>query len=228
MTGLRQFADAASGLAFESDLFADSANQIGVWRARTNALVCPAACQNRAGFARAAARSGDRGWPVLFRPTGGGAAPQGPGALNFVVSVTVGEGFRMERGYQLLIQPVRAALGHDGRKLAVGAVNNSFCDGRWNLSIGGKKVAGAAQRWRRAGRGKTRILAHAVILTDGAIIPGVAAVGALHRDLRLGPVRAESHTTLDDEIGPPAQNMAEFAAELRRAALRGIAALERG
>ena len=208
-------------------MLADSAPKIGVWCARANALVCPAAYQNRAGFARAAVRSGARGWPVLFRSTGGGAAPQGPGALNFAVSVTVGEGFKMERGYQLLIQPIRAALGHGGRKLAVGAINNSFCDGRWNLSINGKKVAGAAQRWRRAGRGKTRILAHAVILTGGAIVPGVAAIGALHRDLRLGPVRAESHTTLDDEIGPSAQNMAELAAGLRRAALREIGALGR-
>lgn len=223
--GLRRFDDAAAGLRFESALFDDDAPGVGVWNARAKAIVCPAAYQRRAGFSQVAARSAGRGWRVFFRSSGGGAVPQGPGVMNFAIAITAGGGFRMECGYRLIIRCIRSALGDGGRRLKAGAVNNSFCDGRWNLSFGKKKVAGIAQHWRGAAGGKHRILIHAAILIGGKIAPVIGAVDAMHCDMGLCRVHASSHTTIESEVGAAVINPAAFAGRLRGAALREVAAM---
>lgn len=224
--GVRRFDDVAAGLRFESALFDDDAPAVGVWGARANAIVCPAAYRRRAGFAQVAARSARRGWRIFFRSTGGGAVPQGAGVLNFAVSMTANGHFRMESGYRLIAGAIRAALGSGGRQLTTGAINNSFCNGGWNLSVGKKKVVGMAQHWRGAKGGKNRILMHAAILIGGRIAPGIGAVDAIHHDMGLCRVYAKSHTTMENALAPAVINPAAFADKLRGAALREIAAMD--
>jgi lipoate-protein ligase A len=43
------------------------------------------------------------------------------------------------------------------------AVTGSFCDGRFNLAVGLRKIAGTAQYWRCAGD-RHAVLAHALLL----------------------------------------------------------------
>lgn len=201
MTGvLQQFSSAAEGLAFEAGLFAAQEAAAGLWTSEKDTLVCPLSFSNRPSFESAAKSSGKRGWPVFSRPTGGGAVPQGSGVLNLALSFNAPPKFTIGDGYRLITRVIREGLGDEGIKLAAGPTPSSFCDGDWNLSIGGKKVVGTAQRWRPVGSGATRVLAHALILTAGPIGPGARAVDAFNRELGLSPVSPGVHTTLAQAI----------------------------
>lgn len=187
---------ASDGLAFEATLFAESRSATALWTCRQRALVCPAAYERRPGFAAASKQIQALGWPVVVRRSGGGTVPQGPGVLNLVLALTVSQGFDIEDGYTLIANAIRRGLGDHGTRLVSGATEGSFCDGASNLSTDGRKVAGLAQHWRpRPGR-QTRVLAHAMILTEGDLEPGVKAVNAFHDCLGLPLVHRQAHTTL--------------------------------
>lgn len=200
-------------------MFAGTGPVVGLWTAEENALVCPAAHGGRTGFAEAVARSATRGWPIATRTTGGGAVPQGPGILNFALAVTVEKGFTIEDGYRLITRAIRRGLGDYGQRLKAGTNPGSFCDGKWNLSLAGRKFVGTAQRWRPSG-GRVRILAHALVLVCGPVHVCARAVDAYHQDSGLEPVRAEAHTTLETELGPLVPSMRQLADALHSSAFR--------
>lgn len=217
--------DVAEGLALESTLF-DGANVCcGLWQSATPALVCPAAYQRLTGFERAAERSAARGWPVSCRPSGGGAVPQGIGVVNLAMAVTVRSGFLIEDGYRLITDPIRAVLRQLGLEATTGATPYSFCNGTWNLSIDGRKLVGTAQRWRPLPKGEMRILSHALVLHELAI--PARAVDAFHRDLGLGPIRAEAHITLGDILGDRLPRASDLAAALQAAAVDALDRIHR-
>lgn len=198
MTGLlRQFSSPAEGLAFEAELFAGRDSAVGLWTCKNDALVCPASYRNSPGFRDASLHSLKRGWPVFTRPTGGGAVPQEPGTVNLAIAFTAPRGFTINDGYRLITNIIRDGLGSTGTRLATGPTPTSFCDGDWNLSIRGKKVVGTAQRWRPLGDLKTRILAHALILTQGTVETGAQAVDAFNADLGLSAISCDAHTSLE-------------------------------
>ncbi len=222
---LQWVGDVAEGLALEAEMFTASEALVNLWSAETEALVCPRAYRTRPGFELAVSRSGERGWPVHQRRTGGGTVPQGPGVLNLSFAVTVGRGFTIEAGYLLVTRIIRSVTGELGLMAHTGATPGSFCDGTWNLSLDGRKFVGTAQRWRSRGGGRSRMLAHALILAEGEIAPGAEAVDAFHADLGLDPVRSEVHTTLAAELGGDAPEGEPFAQALRAATLRELAEL---
>ncbi len=193
---LRQFASVAEGLTFEAGLFSAQGPQVGLWTAGAAALVCPRAYLVRSGFAVAAAASAQRGWPVYLRPTGGGTVPQGQGVANLALAFDAPQGFTIEDGYLLLIQILRAGLAVQMR-----AQNtpDSFCDGDWNLTIGGRKMIGTAQRWRPMPNSCPRILAHAMILTSLDVAACADAVSAFYCNLGLVPIKADAHTSFWQE-----------------------------
>lgn len=205
------FPTAAEGIAAELALPAPGAL---VWQAQAQSIVLPQAFAQRTGFADAARASAARGWPLILRPTGGGAVPQGPGGINLALSWPVGEGDTIEGFYRRLCAPIRAVLAAQGLRADPGVTPGSFCDGRFNLAIDGRKIAGTAQRWRAGADGR-RALAHALILFDPPLDAGVAAVAALHCDLGLPPVRRAVHATI--RAFRPALTASAFADALRRA-----------
>ncbi|THH37278.1 hypothetical protein E4Z66_10175 [Aliishimia ponticola] len=209
----------ADGLALEADAFGGQGATVCLWSARRRALVCPANLRRKPGFDAARQQAAARGWPVYLRPTGGGAVPQGPGVLNLALAFNAGRTFTIEDGYRLLTQIIRDAIPADW---TTGATPNSFCDGAWNLALSGRKVVGTAQRLRPIGGGRRRVLAHAMIMTDGDVATGAAAVGAFHHDLGLGPIEAGVHTTLSEMLPALAEQMSGVAASLEDAALREI------
>lgn len=213
-TSLHRVSDVAEGLALEADAFAAEDSTALVWTSRTPALVCPASSRHKRDFKAATLRSGQRGWPVHLRPTGGGAVPQGPGVVNLALVLTVGRDFGIETGYRLITDVIRAALAPQGTELTAGATSGSFCDGAWNLSIRGQKIVGTAQRIRPLKGGWRRVLAHALILVEGDIGPGVGAVNGFHEGLGLPPVTADAHTTLAKALGPNAPDPTEIARKL--------------
>lgn len=125
---------------------------------------------------RAVKHMGEAGWPVVVRETGGTAVAMGPGVLNLSLVlprslVVDASGYSIDMVYQLLCDPIRQALLTLGIPTRFGSVPGVFCDGRFNLVAGGKKIAGTAQvsRANIARNGNTTegyVLAHASLLVD--------------------------------------------------------------
>jgi lipoate-protein ligase A len=133
-------------------------------------LVVPRTYRRHQGFEQACRDFAQDGWPVTVRLSGGGVVPQGPGIINLSLAYAV-DGKPLDHSdgaYQRLCAPIQDALGRYGVITAIRAVEGSFCDGRYNLAVEvdgtPRKVAGAAQVWRRAGD-RQIVLAHALILS---------------------------------------------------------------
>ncbi len=123
-------------------------------------LVAPRSVAQEPGWAAAAAR-----FPVQVRSSGGGLVPQGPGLWNLSLvwptdSVTP---VATDAIYRALCAELAAAFARLGLATEVQAVEGSFCDGRFNLAAGGRKLVGTAQSWRRVG-GRPMVLAHALVV----------------------------------------------------------------
>ncbi len=172
------------------------------------------------------------GWPALptdgrfgelqVRASGGGLVPQGEGVWNLSLAwpaPAAGPG-DSTAVYQALCDALAAAFARLGVQAAPQPVNGSFCDGRFNLAVGGRKLVGTAQAWRRVD-GRPLVLAHAVIVVqaDPAALAARcnAFEAALGSDTRY---RAEALTSLalatgDAAIGPRAlQVLAEQFAQV--------------
>ena len=130
-------------------------------------LVVPLSYRRHAKLDAACADFAARGWPVRLRRSGGGVVPQGPGVLNVSLAYAVEgpPGTLAERVYADLCSAIARALATFGIDAQTRAVEGSFCDGRFNLAVGPRKIAGTAQYWRRAG-GRQAVLAHALLLVD--------------------------------------------------------------
>jgi lipoate-protein ligase A len=153
-------------------------------------------------FAQAADAMREAGWPVVVRHSGGTAVPHGPGILllSMVYALPQRGGAAVDDGYRQLCDWMARALDELGIYATCRAVPSAFCDGRYNLAVGPRKVAGTAQRWRRRTvEGVTRegVLAHALLLIDGDPTEMTAAINRFYRlagaDARFD---AESVTTL--------------------------------
>jgi len=130
-------------------------------------------------FYDAAAELAANGWPVIVRETGGFAVALDPGIVNLSLviprSLLAGiPGPSIDLVYHLLCRPIRQTLSSLNIKTGFGSVPRAFCDGRFNLVVDGKKIAGTAQAWR-AGRigqianGDGYVLAQAALLVDSDI-----------------------------------------------------------
>lgn len=134
----------------------------------TPGLVVPSSYRRFERFEALAERFAARGWPVSVRRSGGGLVPQGPGVLNVSLAwrTACGMGHAMEPVYEGLCTKLRQALRPFGVDAAPQAVDGSFCDGRYNLAVGGRKVAGTAQYWQRISASEHVVLAHACLLVE--------------------------------------------------------------
>jgi len=130
-------------------------------------LVVPKGYRRLPAFDAACAASAAAGWPVQVRESGGGLVPQGPGLCNLSL-VWRGEG-AMPSGtdaiYRELSDGLAAAFARLGVVTATHAVEGSFCDGRFNLAVNGRKLVGTAQAWKRIA-GQPAVLAHAVVVVS--------------------------------------------------------------
>lgn len=157
-----------------------------VWES-AQGLVVPRTYKRFEAFPAACANFALEGWPVAIRQSGGGIVPQGPGILNLSLAYAV-QGKPLDhsdQAYLLICRIISQTLQEYGIASHPGAVEGSFCDGRYNLAVGcgtaAKKVAGTAQLWRRQAiappQGSVQIvLVHALILAavDVAAVTGQA------------------------------------------------------
>ena len=132
-------------------------------------------------FAQASAALGAEGWPVVVRSSGGSCVPQGPGMLNLSVIHPRIKGWTLEDGYLLLCYLLGRLLASYGIDAETGEVPGSFCDGRFNLQIGEKKLVGTAQRWAGGNREHAAVLAHACLLVDLDLPEVTGRINQLYR-----------------------------------------------
>ena len=178
--------------------------EILVWTT-TSCLVAPRAFARRPGFEAGRARVEARGMPLLLRETGGDLAPQGPSVLNVTVAFAASSPFGVEDAYGRLCSPLLALLRARGVAAYCASVPEAFCDGRFNIAVGRRKLAGTAQRWRprtrRAGTDEAglAVLAHAALFVEPDFDRYADAANAFYEGCRLDRrVRAEAHVALAD------------------------------
>lgn len=148
-------------------------------------------------------------WPVYVRQSGGTAVPHGPGTINFSLflprpRVMV---WTIDDIYRALGLPLSLMLQTTyGLHPYFGEVPGSFCDGRFNVVVQGKKVVGTSQVWKGgpAGLSSKRpgyILAHATLLTTVDREQVVTALNAWY-ELAEGtkPVYIDTVATLADFV----------------------------
>lgn len=173
--------DALLPFAFEELLCRDIGEgaqpSIHFWR---HAHACILGMRDRqlpeAEVGMAALRS--RGYEVVVRHSGGAAVPLDEGVLNFsiVMPMQVGQiSFQedFERMAQLIAQAASRFTGLP--PVVVGEVAGSYCPGSFDLSVGGRKFAGIAQR-----RQTKAHIVHAFILIAGDAVVRAQAVRAYY------------------------------------------------
>ena len=158
----------ADGMAQEAGWLAVAADTgraaVHLWGAPPG-LVVPRSYERLPDYQAACRESAAAGWPVQVRSSGGGIVPQGPGVLNLSLVRRSDSATPIDTDavYRTLCDALTAALIGLGIAAAPQPVHGSFCDGRYNLAVGGRKLVGTAQSWRRVGCVPV-VLAHAVIL----------------------------------------------------------------
>jgi len=140
---------------------------IFVWRMR-RALVFTRREARLPGFARAASPMASSGWPVSVRGSGGGACAVGPGTVQIaLVFPRPRDGVSLDSVYHALATPILITISEFGVKAEIARVPRSFCSGRYDIAVEGRKIAGLAQQWHGpAGRGGYVIAAASVIIDE--------------------------------------------------------------
>ncbi len=194
------------GLALERALLGEvAAGEIAaearIWCSSDRALVVPRSVAKGRRFARASAMLERLGYPVVVRESGGDVVPQAPGVCNVAVAFSApawprGQRMGVSAAYEVLCTPLTWWLRRQGVAADVGPVPGAFCDGRFNVTIGEKKVAGTAQRWRQTSRGGQVVLAHAALMVDVDIDELVTVTNTFYRLCGIDrQCRGASHTT---------------------------------
>jgi len=105
-----------------------------------------------------------QGHELATRRSGGTVVAQGEGILN-ITSLALHYGPRnIGRSYIAFCQQMQTRFRALGFETDIGPVSGSYCDGDYNLVIGGKKLAGTSQRWVKGPDKASIVLNHAVIL----------------------------------------------------------------
>lgn len=136
-----------------------------LWRAPQALLVCRGDIR-LPNFSGAVKHLHAEGWPVLLRHSGGSACPIAEGTLQVAIAQATMPGFTMERGYGELAGLIRDTLRTCGLAAKTGAVPDVFCPGRYDIAIGGRKIAGLSQHWRSCGGMMTATTAATLIVAQ--------------------------------------------------------------
>ncbi len=173
----------------------------------------PRSYQRNPQFGAAGRQLAAAGLPVDVRLSGGGVVPQAAGVINLHLAYPVQANYplqQVEAHYLGLCELIARTLAAYGIHAAPQPVQGSFCDGRFNLAVGGKKIAGTAQYWRRNRTAATptfSLLSHAVILVnaDSTELTDMANrfEAALHSPVRYLP---EKTTSVIELLGSPASD----------------------
>lgn len=184
----------------------------------TPGWVVPRSYLRAPGFADAREQWSARRRPLHVRSSGGGLVPQGPGIVNLSLAwcTDSAKPYGIEAIYQDLCDQLSAAMARLDLRCEVGDVAGSFCDGRFNLAVGGRKIVGTAQWWRRIGA-QPVVLAHAVLVVDANPLALADEANAVEQALgRPTRYRAEAMTSIVRACGDLQDREGDVATTLAR------------
>jgi octanoyl-[GcvH]:protein N-octanoyltransferase len=187
---------------------------IFIWRSQ-QALIVARGQTHWPGFEAAAAALAQMGWPVLIRRSGGGAFPIGPGTVQIAMMARYPEfGMSMEGIYNRLGALIGSSLAEFGIAARVGDTPGAFCDGRHDLVVAGRKIAGLAQHWRLCGCSERCVTAAASVLVDEQLGALTEIVDRFHAmcGQRID-IRPEAMTTVRDNCHAVVLSHRNLAAE---------------
>ncbi|NIC05932.1 lipoate--protein ligase family protein [Billgrantia bachuensis] len=197
---------AAEEARLEAICQGESQFELLAWQPLDRALVMPRRHERNEGFPEARQVLRKLGWPILFRATGGTPVPQCASVVNVALALRCRVGSsaaHLEWGYHRLGEPWcewLASLGVEGADL--GEAPGAYCDGRFNVRIGGRKLVGTAQRWRRVrGCRDMAMLVHGAMQVSGDPAELVGVVNAFQEAID-DPQRflAASHVALTQAL----------------------------
>lgn len=160
------FKSAADGIAREEAMLLAGKPAVFLWRAEDNTVVVPRSWARLEGFEAVSDEAQNCGWPLLMRSSGGGAVPQGACTLNLALILPVEPGTGLADCFREICGAVSEALQRFEVATDTGSIDGALCDGTWNVTSGGAKLAGTAQRWRSGKDGRATALVHAAIMMN--------------------------------------------------------------
>jgi octanoyl-[GcvH]:protein N-octanoyltransferase len=200
---------------------------IFIWRSQP-ALIVTRGQTRWPDFEAAGARLAEMGWPVLVRMSGGGAFPISPGTVQIaMIARHPCMGHSMEAIYSRLGSLIASALAEIDILARFGETPGTFCNGRHDLVVADRKIAGLAQHWRHCADGGRCITASASVLVDADIDEFVRIVDRFNGLCeRVIDIRADTITTVRDHCAAAVRSQRNLATEfsflLAAAARRGI------
>lgn len=195
--------DIAGAVQRDHDLYEQAFEFPGSMVARIwsnqNCLVVPRGWRSRTEVKFAAMRSERRGWPVVYRTTGGACVPHGAEVINLslIQSSQQNESIGSTAAYDQIIEIVARALVPFGLHAFASSITLSICDGDWNVCIDGKKFGGTAQR-RGSRAGITATLTHATLFC-GDVREGLQFANAFLQDCNYPRCNLAAHYSLQNE-----------------------------
>lgn len=93
----------------------------------------------------------EQGYQVVVRNSGGLAVPLDEGVLNITLVFSEQQKVSIDRGYEAMVTFIRRMLESYNVTMDTGEITRSYCPGKYDLSINGKKFAGISQRRMRSG-----------------------------------------------------------------------------
>ncbi|WP_248927308.1 lipoate--protein ligase family protein [Paenibacillus hamazuiensis] len=121
-----------------------------MWR-HPQALVLGLRDSRLPGAVRAMRELEEQGCRTVVRNSGGAAVPLDPGVLNVTLVLPkppggIGSPGDFRGDFELMYRIVGAALETAGAQVDKGEIAGSYCPGDYDISIGGRKFCGLAQR----------------------------------------------------------------------------------
>ncbi|WP_114765029.1 lipoate--protein ligase family protein [Vibrio rhodolitus] len=173
-----------------------------LWQAKTPTLVLPSGKKwpesDRLNDALA-----NQGWQLTARKTGGAPVPQLPGIINLshIYSLPEEKPYDIKAAYLQLCNVLIEFFKALGMQVEVHATPNSYCDGDYNLNIGGQKIVGTAQRVLLKKGGGRVVLSQACIIIDADVSKLVEPVITCNQICQHpAQIEAKVHTSLFDHI----------------------------
>lgn len=94
----------------------------------------------------------ERGYHPIVRNSGGLAVVLDEGVLNISIVISEKEGhIDINTGYDMMVDLIKALFPEIAARIEAYEIVGSYCPGSYDLSVGGKKFAGIAQRRIRGG-----------------------------------------------------------------------------
>ncbi|GMA51693.1 hypothetical protein GCM10025857_30500 [Alicyclobacillus contaminans] len=167
------------------------------------------------------------GLQVVVRQTGGTAVPQGEGVVHvsYLFPRTSAK-VTTDDYYRALCTPLMAWLQGHGCNASTGELRGSYCDGKYNILVDGRKLVGTAQAWRGglAGVRSARpgyVLAHASIVVDVDMAVATERINHFY-ELAGNPYRVELQTSTTLRACAPAWLVGQSAAEAADTVVRDL------